>query len=130
MSAITLALVIFGIMLLLMAVRIPIAVSMFVAGATGYVMQTGWGPFSSFINTQAFARFASYDLSVIPALHPDGTFRHAGRHQPGALPLRGCNHGRLSGRPCDGIGFGVCGFWCNLRFFSRDRRHDHQCGTA
>ena len=35
MSAIQLALAIFGIMLLLMAVRVPIAVCMFVAGAIG-----------------------------------------------------------------------------------------------
>jgi C4-dicarboxylate transporter, DctM subunit len=66
MSAIQLALTIFGIMLLLMAVRVPIDVCMFVAGALGYFMQAGWGPLSSFLNSQAFARFASYDLSVIP----------------------------------------------------------------
>ena len=50
MSAITLALIIFGIMLVLMAVRVPISIAMFAAGAIGYVMQTGWGPFSSFLN--------------------------------------------------------------------------------
>ncbi len=59
-SAITLTVGIFGLMLVLMAVRVPIAVAMFVAGASGYVMQTGWAPFAGFINTQAFARFASY----------------------------------------------------------------------
>ena len=66
MSPIALTIMIFGIMLACMAVRIPIAVSMFAAGAIGYVMQTGWAPFSFFLNTQSFARFASYDLSVIP----------------------------------------------------------------
>ena len=78
MSAITLALAIFGIMLVLMAVRVPISVAMFVAGATGYVMQTGWGPFSSFLNAQAFARFASYDLSVIPLFILMGHFATQG----------------------------------------------------
>ena len=78
MSAITLALLIFGIMLALMALRAPIAVSMFVAGATGYVMQTGWAPFLSFLNTQAFARFASYDLSVIPLFILMGHFATQG----------------------------------------------------
>jgi uncharacterized membrane protein len=43
MSSITLALAIFGIMLVFMAVRVPIAVAMFAAGGIGYVMQTGWG---------------------------------------------------------------------------------------
>ena len=78
MSAITLALLIFGIMLALMALRTPIAVSMFVAGATGYLLQTGWGPFLSFLNTQAFARFASYDLSVIPLFILMGHFATQG----------------------------------------------------
>lgn len=57
---------IFAVMLMLMAVRTPIAVAMFVAGAIGYGMQSGWSPLASFLNNQAFARFASYDLSVIP----------------------------------------------------------------
>ncbi len=78
MSAITLALLIFGVMLVLMALRTPIAVSMFVAGSTGYVMQTGWAPFLNFLNTQAFARFASYDLSVIPLFILMGHFATQG----------------------------------------------------
>ena len=78
MNAITLALLIFGIMLALMALRTPIAVSMFVAGATGYVLQTGWAPFLNFLNTQAFARFASYDLSVIPLFILMGHFATQG----------------------------------------------------
>jgi C4-dicarboxylate transporter, DctM subunit len=78
MSAIQLALAIFGIMLLLMAVRVPIAVCMFVAGAVGYIAQAGWAPLSSFLNTQAFARFASYDLSVIPLFILMGHFATQG----------------------------------------------------
>ena len=57
---------VFGLMLLLMALRVPIAIAMFVAGAAGYSAQAGWGPLVNFLNYQAFARFASYDLSVIP----------------------------------------------------------------
>ena len=78
MSAITLTLSIFGAMLVLMAVRVPIAVAMFVAGGIGYVAQTGWSPFASFLNTQAFARFASYDLSVIPLFILMGHFATQG----------------------------------------------------
>lgn len=66
MSPVAIALSIFGLMLALMAVRVPIAVTMFVAGCVGYLAQAGWVPLSNFLNTQAFARFASYDLSVIP----------------------------------------------------------------
>ncbi len=78
MTPIMLTLIIFAIMLVLMAARTPIAISMFVAGAVGYVLQAGWLPLASFLNTQAFARFASYDLSVIPLFILMGNFATQG----------------------------------------------------
>ncbi len=78
MTPLTLTLLIFAIMLVLMAARTPIAVSMFVAGCAGYVLQAGWMPLASFLNTQAFARFASYDLSVIPLFILMGNFATQG----------------------------------------------------
>jgi C4-dicarboxylate transporter, DctM subunit len=78
MTAIQLALSIFAIMLVLMVVRVPIAVCMFVAGAIGYVVQTGWSPLANFLNNQAYARFASYDLSVIPLFILMGHFATQG----------------------------------------------------
>ncbi len=78
MNPITLALLIFAVMLVLMALRTPIAAAMFVAGVTGYVMQAGWLPLANFLNTQAFARFASYDLSVIPLFILMGNFATQG----------------------------------------------------
>jgi tripartite ATP-independent transporter DctM subunit len=78
MTALTLTLLIFAIMLVLMAIRTPISIAMFAAGAIGYVMQTGWAPFANFLNNQAFARFASYDLSVIPLFILMGHFATQG----------------------------------------------------
>ena len=78
MTPLMLALMIFGVMLLLMALRVPIAVSMFAAGCVGYVSQAGWLPLASFLNSQAFARFASYDLSVIPLFILMGQFATQG----------------------------------------------------
>ena len=78
MSSLGLTALIFGSMLALMALRVPIAVSMFSAGAIGYVTQTGWAPFASFLNSQAFARFAGYDLSVIPLFILMGHFATKG----------------------------------------------------
>jgi len=78
MTPLTLTLLLFGIMLLLMAIRVPIAVAMFVAGCAGYIAQAGWAPLSNFLNTQAFARFASYDLSVIPLFILMGHFATQG----------------------------------------------------
>jgi C4-dicarboxylate transporter, DctM subunit len=78
MSPIALALLIFAIMLVLMAVRVPIAIAMFGAGVVGYLLQAGWLPLANFLNSQAFARFASYDLSVIPLFILMGNFATQG----------------------------------------------------
>lgn len=78
MSPIAIVLSIFGVMLLLMALRTPIAVAMFVAGCVGYIGQAGWLPLASFLNNQAFARFASPDLSVIPLFILMGHFATQG----------------------------------------------------
>ncbi|OYT90472.1 MAG: C4-dicarboxylate ABC transporter permease [Burkholderiales bacterium PBB3] len=73
-----LALLIFGLMLALMAVRTPIAISMALAGGLGYAVQAGVSPLLSFLNDLAFARFASYDLSVIPLFILMGHFATQG----------------------------------------------------
>jgi tripartite ATP-independent transporter DctM subunit len=78
MTPLALTMLIFGSMLLLMAVRVPIAVSMFAAGVLGYLLQAGWLPLANFLNTQTFARFASYDLSVIPLFILMGAFATQG----------------------------------------------------
>ncbi len=78
MSPISIALLIFATMLVLMALRVPIAVAMFAAGCGGYLLQAGWAPLSFFLNTQAFARFASHDLSVIPLFILMGNFATQG----------------------------------------------------
>src|SRR5687767_13790118 len=78
MTPIGLTILIFGSMLPCMAVRVPIAVSMFAAGSIGYVLQTGWLPFAYFLNTQAFARFAGYDRSVMPLFILMGHFATKG----------------------------------------------------
>ena len=78
MTPLAMALLVFACMLALMALRTPIAVAMFVAGALGYVLQAGWTPLLGFLNNQAFARFASYDLSVIPLFILMGHFATQG----------------------------------------------------
>jgi len=78
MSAIQLTVLIFGTMLGLMALRVPIAITMFIAGAFGYVLQAGWLPLANTLNSHIFARFASYDLSVIPLFILMGNFATQG----------------------------------------------------
>ncbi|MGZ8259820.1 MAG: TRAP transporter large permease [Caldimonas sp.] len=97
MSAIALTVLIVGAMRVMMAIRVPIAVSMFGAGALGYLVQTGWPPFSSFLNTQAFARFASYDLSVIPLFILMGHFATQGGISKSLFEFAAAVMGRFRG---------------------------------
>ena len=78
MSGLSVAVVTLVLMFLLMALRTPIAIAMFVSGSVGYVLQTGWEPYANFMNSMAFARFASYDLSVIPLFILMGQFATQG----------------------------------------------------
>jgi len=97
MSPISLTIIIFAIMLLGMAIRIPIAVAMFVSGSIGYVMQTGWLPFANFLNSQAFARFANYDLSVIPLFILMGHFATQGGISKALFDFAAAVMGRFKG---------------------------------
>lgn len=78
MSSIALAGLIFACMLGLMAIRVPIAIAMFVAGCFGYLYQVGQAPFLNNLNGLTYARFASYDLSVIPLFILMGNFATQG----------------------------------------------------
>ena len=115
MTPLAIAGLIFGLMLLLMALRVPIAVSMFVAGAAGYVWQAGWDPLANFLTNQAFARFANYDLSVIPLFILMGHFATQGGISKAlfafASALMGRFHGGLAmASVLASAGFGaICG---------------------
>jgi C4-dicarboxylate transporter, DctM subunit len=97
MTPITLALAIFAVMLVLMALRTPIAMAMFVAGTVGYIAQAGWLPLANFLNTQAFARFASYDLSVIPLFLLMGNFATQGGISKSLFEFAAAVMGRFRG---------------------------------
>jgi TRAP-type mannitol/chloroaromatic compound transport system permease large subunit len=96
-SPIALCALIFAIMLGLMAIRTPIAISMFIAGCVGYVLQSGLAPLESFLNSQAFARFASYDLSVIPLFILMGHFATQGGISRSLFEFTAAVVGRLRG---------------------------------
>ncbi len=60
------ALLLFGAMLALMALRLPVWAAMFIPGAVGYVVLSGADAWLAYLKGMAFARFSIYDLSVIP----------------------------------------------------------------
>ncbi|HSA91244.1 MAG TPA: TRAP transporter large permease [Burkholderiales bacterium] len=67
-----------GGMLVLMALRVPIAIAMFVPGALGYLSVAGEGPFLNLLKGIAYARLSNYDLSVIPLFLLMGQFATQG----------------------------------------------------
>ena len=56
----------FGVCLLLVALRMPVAVAMFVVGGFGFASLTSWPAFFNLLNTAPFGRVSSYTLSVLP----------------------------------------------------------------
>ena len=97
MTPLTLTAMIFAIMLGLMAVRVPIAAAMLVAGSIGYISQAGWPPLSHFLNAQAYARFASYDLSVISLFILMGQFATKGGLSKSLFEFAAAIMGRFRG---------------------------------
>ena len=74
MSTFTIGLLLFGFMLVLMAIRVPIAVAMFVPGVVGYVALSGWDPLLAHLRGAVYGRVSVYDLSVIPLFMLMGAF--------------------------------------------------------
>ena len=76
MSGIQSGLVLFGILMVLLLVRVPIGVAMFMVGAGGYVAFTGgqWTPLLNSLKNLAYARLSNYDLVVIPLFLLMGQF--------------------------------------------------------
>ncbi len=61
-----LALIGFGVMLALIALRAPIGLSMLLVGAVGYTQLSSGAAFMAYIKTNTYHQFANYTLSVIP----------------------------------------------------------------
>jgi tripartite ATP-independent transporter DctM subunit len=78
MSPLLVGALLFGAMLVLMAIRVPIAIAMFIPGAIGYMALSGTLPLLSHLKGTLYARFSVYDLSVIPLFLLMGQFATQG----------------------------------------------------
>jgi C4-dicarboxylate transporter, DctM subunit len=74
----TLGLAMFGGMLLLMALRVPIAAAMFIPGVLGYWVASDGGSLLNLLKGSAVARLTVYELSVIPLFLLMGQFATQG----------------------------------------------------
>jgi C4-dicarboxylate transporter DctM subunit len=64
----------FGALFLLIALRVPIGVAMIAVGMVGYTVIAGVAPLLSFLKTESYWRFSSFDFSVIPLFLMMGNF--------------------------------------------------------
>lgn len=78
MTGTTIGLLMFGGMLLMMALRVPITAAMFVPGAIGYWAMTNDLALLNSLKGSAVARLTVYDLSVIPLFLLMGQFATQG----------------------------------------------------
>ena len=78
MSGLEVGLTMFAGMLALMALRVPIAISMFLPGAIGYGALAGEAALLNQLKGLAYARYSVYDLSVIPLFLLMGEFATKG----------------------------------------------------
>lgn len=78
MSSVALGGLFLAFLLVLLAIRIPIAIAMLLTGIGGYVSISGWDPLLNYLKTVAYARYTVYDLSVIPLFLLMGQFASRG----------------------------------------------------
>ena len=74
MDGLTIGLIGFGVLLLLLAIRIPIAIAMLSVGLVGYVSIAGHIALLSFLKTETYWRFTAETLSVVPLFVLMGQF--------------------------------------------------------
>ena len=103
--------------------RSPSRCSSPAASATS--LQAGWPPFSNFLNTQAFARFASYDLSVIPLFILMGNFATQGGISKALFEFASVVMARFHGGLAMAAVHGLRRLRRDLRLLGGHRRHDH-----
>jgi hypothetical protein len=81
MSGIEQGLLIGGLMLVMMALRVHIGGAMLIAGSIGYYWLAGADPLLNYYKHVAYARYSSYDLSVVPLFLLMGQFATRGRSE-------------------------------------------------
>lgn len=74
MDGLTIGMIGFGVMLVLLAVRVPIGIAMLTVGVVGYVTIAGEVALFSYLKTETYWRFTAETLSVVPLFILMGQF--------------------------------------------------------
>ncbi|MAC78721.1 MAG: C4-dicarboxylate ABC transporter permease [Rhodobacteraceae bacterium] len=78
MDPLYLALLGFGAMMVMIALHVPIGISMALVGVTGFAQIVGWGPALSLMASEPAASMSNLDLAVIPLFMLMGSLAAAG----------------------------------------------------
>jgi C4-dicarboxylate transporter DctM subunit len=78
MSNLELGILLFGVMMVLIVIRMPIAISMMVTGLGGFALIAGWQPLLGLLAEAPFSRVANNELTVIPLFVLMGQFASEG----------------------------------------------------
>jgi C4-dicarboxylate transporter, DctM subunit len=97
MTGLSAGLLMFAGMIVLMAVRVPIAIAMFIPGAIGYIALASDLAWLSHMKGASFARFSVYELSVIPLFLLTGQFATHGGLSRSLFRLASALVGHLRG---------------------------------
>jgi len=119
-----------GLMLLLMALRVHIAMAMLVAGSIGYIWIAGSATLLNYMKTAAWARYSIYDLSVVPLFLLMGQFATHGGLSKALFRRRQCLYRPLAGRHGDGGSRSLRLIRRHLRFLAGNGRHHGSGGAA
>lgn len=68
----------FALMIVLIVLRMPIAIAMFICGAIGFGMIAGWAPVLGLMSEVPYSRVANHELTVIPLFVLMGQFAAQG----------------------------------------------------
>ncbi len=78
MNTLELGVVLFVLMMVLIILRMPIGISMFVCGAAGFGLIAGWRPLIGLISDAPYSEVANHELTVIPLFVLMGQFASEG----------------------------------------------------
>ena len=70
MSGMSISLLMFGVMVVLLMLGIPVGVSLLLVGGVGYIWVSGLEPMLNYMNSAPYFQVANYGLSVIPLFVP------------------------------------------------------------
>ena len=115
MDRLTIGMISFPILFVLLALRIPVGLSMLVVGGGGTLIIAGWLPILSQVKTSAWHLFSNYSLTVIPLFLLMGNFALKSGMNRSLFSLMGAFLGHYRGGvamatvgACAGFG-AVCG---------------------